>query len=67
MPGKGPGPSVKRPRQYEALVQEHGMSKEKAARISNAQAKKAHGSKTPTRKQAAEDLARNKRKRARSR
>lgn len=40
MPGaKKPGPSVKRPAQYEALRRE-GMSKERAARISNAAAKK---------------------------
>ena len=34
MPGKQHGPSVKDPDQYEALRRE-GMSKEKAARISN--------------------------------
>ena len=34
MPGKKHGPSVKDPEQYEAL-REQGMSKEKAARISN--------------------------------
>ena len=35
MPGsKHPGPSVKRPKQYEALRDE-GLSKESAARISN--------------------------------
>jgi hypothetical protein len=33
--GKSPGPSVKRPRQYEAM-RDQGMSKPKAARISNA-------------------------------
>jgi hypothetical protein len=33
--GKTPGPSVKRPKQYEAM-REKGMSKGKAARISNA-------------------------------
>jgi hypothetical protein len=33
--GKSPGPSIKRPRQYEAM-REEGMSKAKAARISNA-------------------------------
>jgi hypothetical protein len=33
--GKRPGPSIKRPRQYEAL-RDQGMSKAKAARISNA-------------------------------
>ena len=35
MPGSEHGPSVKDPEQYEALRDE-GMSKEKAARISNA-------------------------------
>jgi hypothetical protein len=35
---KTPGPSIKDPDQYEALRDE-GMSKEKAARISNASAK----------------------------
>ena len=35
MPGKGPGPSIKRPEAYEALKKE-GMSKTKAAKISNA-------------------------------
>jgi hypothetical protein len=37
--GKKPGPSIKKPDTYEAL-REKGMSKEKAAKISNAQAKK---------------------------
>ena len=37
--GKSPGPSIKKPDTYEALRDE-GMSKERAARISNAQAKK---------------------------
>src|SRR4051812_12998204 len=38
MPGrKSPGPSIKDPEQYEAL-RDDGMSKEKAARISNASA-----------------------------
>lgn len=36
--GKTPGPSIKRPDQYEAL-RDQGMSKEKAARISNAAAR----------------------------
>lgn len=36
--GRGPGPSVKDPEQYEALRDE-GMSKEKAARIANASAR----------------------------
>lgn len=35
MPGKKHGPSVKDPEQYEAL-RDDGMSKQKAARISNA-------------------------------
>jgi hypothetical protein len=40
MPGKkSPGPSVKKPDTYEALRDE-GMSKERAAKISNAQANK---------------------------
>lgn len=33
--GKRPGPSIKRPKQYEAM-RDQGMSKAKAARISNA-------------------------------
>lgn len=37
--GRKPGPSIKRPAQYEAL-REKGMSKERAARISNAAARK---------------------------
>ena len=37
--GKKPGPSVKKPKTYEAL-RDKGMSKELAARISNAQANK---------------------------
>jgi hypothetical protein len=37
--GKSPGPSVKKPKTYEAL-RDKGMSKERAAKISNAQAKK---------------------------
>ncbi|MGH7764167.1 MAG: DUF7218 family protein [Candidatus Dormibacteraceae bacterium] len=39
MPSRSPGPSVKRPKTYEALKKK-GMSKARAARISNAQAKK---------------------------
>lgn len=39
MPGKSPGPSIKKPKVYEALKKK-GMSKTKAAKISNAQAKK---------------------------
>ncbi|MEA2683508.1 MAG: hypothetical protein QOK05_1836 [Chloroflexota bacterium] len=42
--GKGPGPSVKKPKTYEAL-KEKGMSKERAAKISNAQAAKEKGKK----------------------
>jgi hypothetical protein len=37
--GKTPGPSVKKPDTYEAL-RDKGMSKERAAKISNAQAGK---------------------------
>jgi hypothetical protein len=36
---KKPGPSVKKPETYEAL-RDKGMSKERAAKISNAQANK---------------------------
>ena len=40
MPGKkSPGPSVKKPKTYEAL-RDKGMSKERAAKISNAQSNK---------------------------
>ena len=39
MPGKKPGPSIKKPKTYEALKKK-GMSKARGARISNAQAKK---------------------------
>lgn len=46
MPGKkSPGPSVKLPKVYEALREERGLSKESAARISNAQAAKSKGKK----------------------
>lgn len=38
--GKDPGPSIKKPAMYEAL-KDKGMSKAKAAAISNAAAKKA--------------------------
>lgn len=45
MPGmKKPGPSIKKPKMYEAL-KDQGMSKSKAARISNAAAKKAKAKK----------------------
>lgn len=37
MPGKDHGPEIKKPDMYESL-RDDGMSKEKAARISNAQA-----------------------------
>ena len=37
--GKSAGPSVKKPKTYEAL-KDKGMSKERAAKISNAQAGK---------------------------
>ena len=39
MPGKKPGPSIKRPKTYEALKKK-GISKTRAAKISNAQANK---------------------------
>ncbi len=39
MPGKKSGSSIKKPRTYEAL-KDKGRSKERAARISNAQPKK---------------------------
>jgi len=39
MPDKKPGPSVKKQKTYEAL-RDKGMSKQRAARISNAQARK---------------------------
>jgi hypothetical protein len=39
LPGKKHGPSVKKPKTYEALKKK-GMSKSRAARISNAQANK---------------------------
>ena len=37
MPGKDHGPEIKKPKMYESL-RDDGMSKEKAARISNAKA-----------------------------
>jgi hypothetical protein len=43
--GKSPGPSVKKPDTYEAL-KDKGMSKERAAKISNAQANKEKGKKS---------------------
>jgi hypothetical protein len=42
--GKSPGPSIKNPKQYEALKRE-GYSKASAAAISNAAAKKLRGMK----------------------
>jgi hypothetical protein len=39
MPGKKHGPAIKKPKTYEAL-RDKGMSKQSAARISNAQGKK---------------------------
>ena len=42
--GKSPGPSVKKPKTYEAL-RDKGMSKERAAKISNAQVTKQRRSK----------------------
>jgi hypothetical protein len=44
MPNKSAGKSVKKPKTYEAL-RDKGMSKERAARISNAQANKQGGKK----------------------
>jgi hypothetical protein len=38
--GKRPGPSIKRPKVYEALRKRRGMSKAKAAKIANAFAAK---------------------------
>lgn len=38
MPGKSHGPSIKKPKQYEGL-REKGMSKQRAAAISNANAR----------------------------
>ena len=50
MPGKkSPGPSVKKKDTYEAL-RDKGMSKQRAARISNAQANKSGGTKSGGRK-----------------
>jgi hypothetical protein len=46
--GKSPGPSVKKPDTYEAL-RDKGMSKERAAKISNAQAAKKGGSRSKKR------------------
>jgi hypothetical protein len=51
MPGKTPGPSIKKPKVYEAL-KEKGYDKTSAAKISNAQAKKSKKKKT-TKKKAA--------------
>ena len=45
MPGKKHGPSIKKPKTYEAL-KDKGMSKSRAARISNAQASKTKSSKS---------------------
>jgi hypothetical protein len=42
LPGKKHGPSIKKPKTYEAL-RDKGMSKSRAARISNAQADKSKG------------------------
>lgn len=39
LPGKKHGPAIKKPKTYEALKKK-GMSKSRAARISNAQARK---------------------------
>ncbi len=45
MPGKRHGSSVKNPDTYEALKKK-GMSKQRAARISNAQSNKQHRKKS---------------------
>jgi hypothetical protein len=49
--GKSPGPSVKKPDIYEAL-RDKGMSKERAAKISNAQASKEGQKKSGSKKAA---------------
>lgn len=50
MPGKMHGPSIKNPKAYESM-REKGMSKSKAAAISNAAAKKkAPAKKAPAKK-----------------
>ena len=43
MPGRKHGPSIKNPKQYEGL-REHGMSKQRAAAISNANANNGNAS-----------------------
>lgn len=47
--GKSPGPSVKKPKTYEAL-KEKGMSKSQAAKISNAQYDKEKGKKSSSKR-----------------
>jgi hypothetical protein len=47
--GKSAGPSVKKPKTYEAL-KDKGMSKERAAKISNAQANKQKSKKSKGKK-----------------
>lgn len=42
--GKTPGPSIKNPRAYESM-RDQGMSKTKAAKISNAQVKQSRAGK----------------------
>ena len=43
--GKDPGPSIKNKKMYESLREKRGMSKTRAAKISNAQAKGKKGKK----------------------
>lgn len=52
MPGKMHGPSIKNPKAYDAM-REKGMSKSKAAAISNAGAKKKAATKKAAPKKAA--------------
>jgi hypothetical protein len=54
--GKDPGPSIKRPEVYEAL-KDKGMSKERAAKISNA------GTSKPKREKMAAKAARTRKRR----
>lgn len=52
MPGMKHGPSIKNPKAYESM-RDKGMSKSKAAAISNAAAKKSAAKKAPAKKGAA--------------
>lgn len=56
MPGKMHGPSIKNPKAYEAM-RDKGMSKERAAAISNAAAKKGAAKKAPAKKAPAKKKA----------